>query len=436
MSRVADRWREDRLLLTGLAAVIAVLGVSLLVFSGRLPRDFGKQTTTVRAVFADTSELFKGADVRVDGVNKGKVSKVSVDPGGRSATVEMTLDRDAAPLYRDARADIRWKLILGGNVAVVLSRGTSSAGMLDSAIPLRRTSTQVELDDITAALQDDQKAGLKAMIPALGDALSDRAALGRTLGTLSRVAPSVARGVGALRGERDRELRSLVSSAARTVKALDSPGDVQDLIEGAATTFATTARREADVRGTIREADATLPPATRTLLALRTTLGIADPLVAKLRAPARDVAPTTAALRPVAIDAARLLVKAQPLLHALRPAATSLRRASAAGRPLLDELAGPLHQLDRDVLPRLAKRIPESGRASYELVGAAVAGVNGAAARFDGVSNLMRFPVSGGERAVDTPPCKTFLTDPTAAELLRCQSLMGALERYWGGIRP
>lgn len=436
MRTLAQRWRNDSLMLTGLATVVVILGFSAIVFTGKLPKGFGgEKTSTVRAVFADTNQLYKGADVRVNGVDQGRVIEIKVNRGGRSATVEMELKEEALPVYRDARADIRWKLVLGGNVAIVLHRGTPSAGELTSElIPQRRTSSQVELDDITATLQRREKSGLRSLIAELGQALRDHRTLGHTLGTLADASPSLRDGIGAVRGQRDGDLRKLVAASARTAKALDSPAALRNLIEGAATTLETTARRAGDVESTISRAARTLPVATRTLVRLRATLGIADPLLADLREPVRDVAPTLAALQPVVVGGERLVNRAKPLLRALRPAAGSLARAAAVGVPLLDELIPALQQLDREVLPGLAKRSPVNRRATYEMVGPAVAGVNGAAGGFDAVSNVIRFPLSGGSRAVDTPPCKAFLTDPTSAELARCQSLMGALKRYWEGI--
>lgn len=181
------------------------------------------------------------------------------------------------------------------------------------------------------------------------------------------------------------------------MRALYAP-EVQDLIEGAATTLETTAAREADVRSTIRLAAATLPPPTRILGRLDGTLDRADPLLAKLRDPARDVAPTTAALQPVVVDATRLLGRARPLLRALRPTTRRLASTAVAGLPLLRELNPSLQRLDEQALPRLALKNSESGLRTYELVGAAVAGVDGAAAGFDHVSNLIRQRRRAGDR--------------------------------------
>ena len=77
------------------------------------------------ASFAEATQLAQEADVRISGVNVGKVKKIDLGDDGRTdATIE--LDDKYAPIPQDSRAILRQKTLLG-ETYVELTPGTKSA---------------------------------------------------------------------------------------------------------------------------------------------------------------------------------------------------------------------------------------------------------------------------------------------------------------------
>ena len=424
----------DRQAALGALVVGGLLFVTLAVFSGIPRRAYDDRGTTVKVVVPTTALISTKTRVRVNGVPVGRVKKMTLNPGGRNATVEIAVRKEGMPLYKDAQAHIKFSTLLGGNYTLDLDRGTPSKGKLDPlVIPESQATTQVELDQILEPIRADQRGGLKTMLHELPQALSDHAAPARALGRLADVSPVLTQGLGAVRGEQaDSDLRALVRNTASTVRALNAPANSLDrLFNGAAATVRTTAQREADIRATIADAARVMPSVRTTVQQLDRTLALADPVVGRLQAPAGEVAPTVSALRPTLVGADRLLRDARPLVRSLRPAITAVAGAARQGRPLLDELTPSLTRADRTILPDLAKVDPVSHRATYEMLGAGLTALTGLGSSFDTIAGFVHLGLGGGERALDTPPCHTYFTDPTATQLVKCKAIGDALRDYF-----
>ncbi|MHB8693840.1 MAG: MlaD family protein [Solirubrobacteraceae bacterium] len=417
----------------GLASVTALAAVCVIVFGGFARKLLSPGGRQVQAVFANTALLSAGSPVRVHGVDVGTVAGISVNPGGRSSTVTMEIsDSSALPLYRNATAALKWRTVLGANYVIDLNRGTPGAGPLGpSVIPLSHTGDQVEVDQILSALQRNQRQGLQTTFGQFSAALHDQTALAHALGTLATVSPALRDGVAAVRGQQDGDLTRLVANTAALLQALQTPvPTIQDVVEGGAGTVSTTAARQADIRQTISLAATTLPQVTLTLSQLDHSLGIANPLLTRLMPVVPQVAPTVNALTPTVAAANELLQHARPLLASLRPASVALASAARNGRPLLDALTPSIGRVATRILPDLAKVYSQSGRATYEMIGPTLSSLDAAAASLDGVSHFVTLTPGGGERSLDTLPCQTYFVDPTAQQLIHCESLSSAL----GGI--
>jgi phospholipid/cholesterol/gamma-HCH transport system substrate-binding protein len=430
MNRLASRILHDRI---ALGFVTLSVGLVLLAadFSGVIHTVFSSGGRTVKAVFANTQQLAKGDLVRIKGVDVGKVTGIELDPGARSATVSMSIDDSAGPLYADARAALRWRTVLGASYAVYLDRGTANAGSLAArTIPETRTTSQVEVEDVLSADQGSARTSLQTMPGELAKALRDPTPPARAFGTLADVSPAVAQGVGALRGQQaDTDLRNVISATAATVRALDAPNDqLRSLVAGAAATLETTAARQADIRSTIAQAPGVLQSTDTTVRRLDTTLALADPLIAQLLVPASDVAPTVAQLRPTLTGADRLAQHAVPLLQALRPAVSSLASAARAGVPLLIGLTPSIDRVDRTILPFMGAKDPQTQHSASEMVGGVFSALgSGASAQMDGGGHFIRFPATFGSSPAYLP-CQTYVGNPDASKLIECESLQQALK--------
>jgi phospholipid/cholesterol/gamma-HCH transport system substrate-binding protein len=424
--------RDDKTGLGVVALAVVVLGV-VAINTGWLNAQFQPGGKVVRAQFASTGQLKKNDPVRIDGVEVGRVQELQLDPGGRTATVDMLLQDEARPVYRDARASIRFRTALGGNFAIDLKRGTRSAGELGGrAIPMSHTTNQVEVEDVIAFDQGASKQGFRTLLSEVPHVLATPRQPAGLAVALRDAAPNVTNAISAIRGQDEADLRPLIESTARTVKALDTPTDeIRNVVQGAAATVATTAAREQDLRSTLDEGAAVQPAVQSTLVHLRHTLDIADPVVHRLRAPARQIAPTLTQLRPTIDRADALLRAARPLLNRLDPAVRSLASVARRGRPLLERLEPGIGRLVETVLPTLAQKDKVTKQATYEMIGPVIASLDSAASTFDAEGHLFRFPALGGQRALsDDLSCATFLTDPEASAAIQCATLQKALKTY------
>lgn len=425
---------EDKTAL-GVLVVLLTLVVVAAVNTGFLAGLFVSDGDIIRARFSSTDGLKKGDKVRVKGIDVGQVKKLTLDPGGRTATVEMTVSTDAQPIRRDARAFIRWRTVLGGNFAVDLDPGTNDQPDLGSGvIPVTRTQNQIELDEVISFVKGAAKRGLRSTLAEVPKALQNPDAPASTFRELADVSPSLAKAISAVRGIDEEELAPLIKATSKTVRALDTPtNSIRDVIEGAAVTTRVTAARQDELRRLLSLTGTVQPRIRSTLTALSSTLDEADPVLAHLRPAAGDVAPTLAALKPTVIDADRLLTDARPVVRSLRPAVTSLAAAARDGAPLLDEITPSVKRAAGTILPDLAVKDPVSKLKTYEMIGPVIASLNGAASSFDAEGHLFRFPALGGERALsDTLPCGTYFTDPEAAANITCDSFDNALNSYLG----
>lgn len=430
--RPVDRRRIPDVAL-GLGTLVVLAAICVIVFGGFSRKLLAPGGRQLRAVFANTALLSDGSPVRVHGVDVGTVNGIALNPGGRSSTVTMTIsDAAALPLYANATATLKWRTVLGANYTIDVDRGTHGAGRLGSGvIGLAHTSAEVEVDQILASLQGAQRQGLRTTIDQFGAALRDEPALGGALDSLAASSPALQAGISAARGEQSGDLTRLVGNAAALMHALQTPvPNLQDVVEGGAGTVASTAARAGDIKQTIGLAATTLPQVQQTAVALDRTLGIARPLLARLSPVVGEVAPTVDVLHPTITDANRLLQHARPLLSSLRPASVALAAAARETRPLLDQLTPSIGQIANEILPDLAKAYTKSGRATYEMIGPTLADLDAAAASFDGVSHFVTLTPGAGERSLDTLPCQTYLVDPTATQLIHCETLGQAL----GGI--
>jgi ABC-type transporter Mla subunit MlaD len=434
LDRIARRIGVNPLALLGLAVLVGGTLVWVLTFTNTIPKLFAPSARTVKADFATIEDVVANDPVRIDGVQVGTVGGVSVDPGGRGATVSMDLDGSAGPIYNDASASIRWRTALGANDAISLDPGTPGAGSLSREIPQSHTSDQIELDEITRTFHDGARTGLQTTFKQLGPAFSDHLAPKATFGTLAGVAPTVATGIGALRGvQADTDLKNLVVQAGRAAQSLDvgsRASYTQQFVQSAAGTLAITGGERSNISAILADAKVALPDATATAPRIDHALSLLDPLIAKLDPVAPSVAPTLAHLHPAVNDLNALLSEAPPLLHSLRPTVNSLAATARTGVPVIDSLSPALKQVDTQVLPSLTKVDPETKHTVYQMIGPLLAGTDSLAAGFDSNSHVARLDVSANSNVFggDLLPCNLNFT--AGAQLITCQSLVSVLQQY------
>jgi virulence factor Mce-like protein len=438
MRLLLSRVKESDAALGAIAAIVCTLLVAG-ALSGTITGIFsGGSSRTVKAVFVDTRQLEVGNPVRIDGVDVGTVTALQLDPGGQTATVALALDSSAGPLYRDASASIRFRTLLGGAFYVQLDRGTPGVGDLGAgdAIPASRTTSQVELDDITTVVRGAAKRGLQTMPGELAKVLRDPREPAGALQAVATQSPSLASGLSAVQGsDPSTDIGDLITSANRTMGAFDAPtGQLQRLVAGTASLVEVTSARSSDISNTIDRAPGVMDRTNTTLTQLSRTLSIANPLLSTLDTSAPRVAPTVSRLRGTIEPANTLAQSATPLLYSLRPAVQSLASASQEALPLLNSLAPSISELQDKILPYTAK--PDSGtqRSTAEMIGPAAEALGSIGSYVDDSGRFVRFPATSG----NTPlylPCQTYFSNPDDVnKVVACQSIKSALQMYFGDI--
>src|SRR6266567_9177933 len=107
-----------------MAFALSCIGLMIFVwtqFGGTIP--FSPEGYRIHALFRETGLLVPNADVRISGVNIGKVTEVQAE--GVNSLVTVDIRPQYAPIPVDTRAILRQKTLLG-EAYVELSTGTGS----------------------------------------------------------------------------------------------------------------------------------------------------------------------------------------------------------------------------------------------------------------------------------------------------------------------
>ena len=184
------------------ATVAALLAATVLL----LVRDTS-ETRTVTAHFPRAVSVYQGTDVRILGVNVGRVT--AVIPEGNSVRVDMEYDAEYK-VPADAKAVIVTPTLVADRFVQLTPAYSDGALMADGAdIPLPETGVPVELDRIYASLRDLSEAigpngvnkdgTLDHLLEAGAKNLKGQGRLGnRMLTRLSQAADTFGRGSGDL----------------------------------------------------------------------------------------------------------------------------------------------------------------------------------------------------------------------------------------------
>ena len=152
--------------------MFAILIFLWLAFGGSVPLQPEGYRFTVH--MREAATLAEEADVRMAGVNVGKVKTKELDAGGARTIVEVQIDEPYAPIPKDTRAILRAKTLLG-ETYLELTPGNRSAGTLDDGGRLANAQVQdtVELDEIFTAFDPDTREAFRDWVKELSGAIKD-----------------------------------------------------------------------------------------------------------------------------------------------------------------------------------------------------------------------------------------------------------------------
>jgi phospholipid/cholesterol/gamma-HCH transport system substrate-binding protein len=316
------------------AALLMFLWVS---FGGTLP--LRPEGFRFKADFPEASLLVKEADVRMAGVNIGKVKQKELGPGGRTTRVTMEIDNRFAPIGRDARAILRQKSLLG-ETYVEITPGSPGAKDLDDGgmLPHSQVDDTVELDEVFRVFDPKTRKAFQEWLHEAGIA---------TTGTFARdfndslgdAAPFFEGGADLLRplAEQEVALQRVVRDTGRVFDAVSrEDGQLRGLITGGEATFGALASRDDALAETFQVFPTFLRETRATVRRLEDFARNTDPLVRDLREPARDLAPTLRDLGDLSPDLETLFRHIDPLVRVSRRGVPAAERFLRGAEPVLE----------------------------------------------------------------------------------------------------
>ncbi len=129
------------------ASCVGILLFLWLAFGGSVP--LKPESYRVTVVVPEAATLVEEADVRLAGVNIGKVKKRSLDKGAARTRVEVEIKARYAPIPRDSKVILRQKTLLG-EAFLEFTPGNPKTGQLEdgSQLNTKNVESTTELDEI------------------------------------------------------------------------------------------------------------------------------------------------------------------------------------------------------------------------------------------------------------------------------------------------
>ena len=209
----------------------------------------------VNAVFKTGADLVAGDDVSMSGLRVGKIETLT--PMAGAVEVSMLLHQDFTPVFKDARAVIRQKNLLG-EAYVELNRGHASQGAIPQGgtIDQDHTLTPVEVDEVLNALDPQVRDQLNLVINTLGQATAGRGQdMNAAAADLSSVLIDLQALAHTLASNSD-HLDALIADLRKVMETLAAwHAEFRALITDWDHVMATLASREQNLQGTLVEQD-------------------------------------------------------------------------------------------------------------------------------------------------------------------------------------
>ncbi|HST68290.1 MAG TPA: MlaD family protein [Solirubrobacterales bacterium] len=292
------------LVITGFA--LSCFGILLFLwvtFGG--PTPFRAKTYEVKIPFNEATQLAEQSDVRISGVNVGKVQKIELSPDGDQAWATTAIDAQYAPLPEDTRAILRTKTLLG-ETYIELSPGDRQGPELEDGgvLPRANIAESVQLDEIFRTFDARTRAAFQEWMQESAVSITGQGQnLSYAVGGLEPTFTEFDRLFRVLDSQR-LAVGQLFSNGATTFSALRGrQGELGDLIESSNAVFQTTARRNRDIEALFRAFPTFLDESRLTLSRLKDFSENANPLMKQLVPAAEELSPTLISISKLAPEA-------------------------------------------------------------------------------------------------------------------------------------
>ncbi len=235
-----------------LAFTLSCVGLIIFVwtqFGGTVP--LAPQGYRINALFKETGLLVPNADVRISGVNVGKVANVQAR--GVYSYVTMDIQHQYAPIPVDTRAILRQKTLLG-EAYIALSTGNGAGPKFrdGETIPSTQIGDTQALDQVLGSFDKQTQQNLQALLSGTGLALAGRGQdLNNAFGNLGPAVTELGAVVGEL-NQQQGNLQSLINNGATVLSTIgERSGDVRTLVTAGDQVLSATAARDAALNASV-----------------------------------------------------------------------------------------------------------------------------------------------------------------------------------------
>ena len=303
------------LVITGFA--LSCFGILLFLwvtFGG--PTPFRAKTYEVKIPFNEATQLAEQSDVRISGVNVGKVQSIDLAPNGRQALATAAIDDRYAPLPESTRAILRTKTLLG-ETYIELSPGSREGAELDDGgtLPDANVAESVQLDEIFRAFNGRTRAAFQEWMQEAAVAINGQGqSLSYALGSLEPTFTELDKLFRVLDSQR-LAVGQLFRNGATTFQSLRGQnGELANLIRSSNAVFSTTAQRDRDIEALFRAFPTFLDESQLTFNRLKGFSVNADPLMKQLVPAAEQLSPTLISLSKLAPESKALFEGLGPVI--------------------------------------------------------------------------------------------------------------------------
>jgi virulence factor Mce-like protein len=325
-------------ILTMLAFTGSCVGLLIFLwisFGGSTP--FAPEGYRLNAEFSQAVELGTQADVRISGVDVGKVVSVGLDPHTGLTRAVMQIATRFAPRPVDTRAILRAKTLLG-ETYVELTPGSRTGPKLADEATLTRgqIAPTVQLDQILSTFDPGTRRAFEVWQQQEGTALTGRGEdLNAALADLYPFATNVDR-VLAVLNRQSAATTTLLRDTGVVFSALSrSPAQLQGFITNSNAVFAATAARNIALAATIKAFPAFLVQTRSTINRVTRFAQTAKPLIDEFRPAAVQLSPALQSLAVLAPELRDLTVNIGPLTSASKAGIPALERVLDGSVPFL-----------------------------------------------------------------------------------------------------
>ncbi len=290
-------------LVTLLVAAVAVVLVGIVLFGS-------SSNATYVLTFETAGQLIKDNDVQVGGRRVGRVAEIKLTDNNQ-AKITIEVEKPYAPLHEGTTAIMRATSLSGvANRYIALTPGPQNAALISEGetIPVEKTTTIVDLDQLFNTLDPKTSKGLAEVIQGFGTWFRSRGVDARA--ALPYLSPTLNSTIGLLEKLNSDQpaLEQMLQSTSSVVGTLAAKEPtLTELVSNANTSLGAIGDENESLAQALAYLPQTLRRGSTTFANLRTTLNSVDQLVAAAKPATKNLAPFLRTLYP-------LLTQAKPTI--------------------------------------------------------------------------------------------------------------------------